>query len=81
MMRYKMAKHILTKQKNILDYLILTDEKTFKDDRNSKVQYTNRINNTAYLPKHLATSRPASSSSDINIWGFIGPFGKGELLF
>ena len=57
--------------------IIFTDEKLFKNKSESKTELVNRLPNTAYLEQHMTFDKPGSSAADLNVFGYIGPFGKG----
>lgn len=77
--RYSFCKQIL--RSNIIDKIIFTDEKKFQNSSDKKVEYVNRMIGTAYEDKHVRNCTTGSSSADINIWGYIGSFGKGRKYF
>lgn len=57
--------------------VIFTDEKHFKNRSDAKTVYVNRLPNTAYEEKHIKFDKPGSSAADLNVFAYIGPFGKG----
>lgn len=74
--RLQMAKMFL-KHRSLIDKIVFTDEKKFANNSDSKVEYVNRLPGTAYEEKHLSTSKIGSSVADLNLWGYVGSFGKG----
>ena len=63
--------------RSLASKIIFTDEKVFKNNSDSKTEYVNRKPNTAYKPSHMKSFTKGSSVADVNIWTYIGPFGKG----
>lgn len=75
--RLKFDKHIkfVTESK---PNLIFSDEKKFTLNNNDKDEFvTRKVNSNAYQDKFINYDKQVSSSADINIWSYIGPFGKG----
>lgn len=75
--RYLLAKYLL-KHKYLIDLIVFTDEKKFMNSSESQIEYVNRMPNTAYEDKHIVYESSGSSVADLNVWGFIGSFGKGD---
>lgn len=61
--------------------IIFTDEKLFKNKSESNTEYVNRLPNTAYQVQHMKFDKSGSSTADLNVFGYIGPFGKGTHSF
>lgn len=58
---------------------VFTDEKKFQASSSSKTEYVTRLSGEAYDKDKLKKVRTSiNSSADINVWGYIGPFGKGN---
>lgn len=68
---------------NMASKIIFTDEKLFKNNSSSKTEFCNRKVNDGYNLNQIQFYKSGSSSGDVNIWAYIGPFGKGKfyLLF
>lgn len=60
--------------------IIFTDEKTFKNSPAGNVEYCNRLTGQAYESNKIQFTKSGSALSDVNIWSYIGPFGKGIIL-
>lgn len=76
--RYQLAK-ILLRRPFLLDKIVFTDEKKFANS-NSKIEYVNRLSGTAYKEGHKTVNKIGSSAADLNVWGYVGSFGKGEIF-
>ena len=63
--------------RSLASKIIFTDEKMFKNQSDSKTEFVNRKCNTGYKLSHLKSVSKGSSVADVNIWAYIGPFGKG----
>lgn len=67
----------LLKRPDIISKLVFTDEKKFMNKDESNAHYVNREKSKSYEAINLRFDCVGSSSADVNIWGCIGPFGKG----
>lgn len=63
--------------------LIFTDEKKFLlSSENNKVQFVNRkIGSDPFEHQYMHYGNQLSSVADLNVWAYIGPFGKGSFAF
>lgn len=76
--RLQMAKMFL-KNQFLIDRIVFTDEKKFANS-SSKVEYVNRLPGEAYKEKHMTVNKIGTSAADLNIWGYVGSFGKGDIM-
>lgn len=75
--RLKLANKHLENSTNI----IFSDEKKFILNNNDKSQYVTRPENSnPFENKYMHYGRQLGSNADINIWMYIGPFGKGTFI-
>lgn len=74
--RLRFAKGLL-RQPHLINQIIFSDEKRFMNSSETKVEYVNRRIGTAYNSNNIRVNAKGSSLADTNIYGFIGPFGKG----
>lgn len=64
-----------------VDCFIFSDEKKFMSNSNAKTEYvTRKIGSNAYDEKFMQFDHPANNNSNLNVWAYIGSFGKGELF-
>ena len=70
---------LLLKYSYWIKKIIFSDEKVFKNNSDAKVQYVNRLAGTGYELKHMEMKKKGSSAADVNVWAYIGPFGKGMI--
>lgn len=73
--RLKLAKGLL-KNPELIDKIIFTDEKKFVNSSDKNVEYVNRLIGAAYDEKNMRKSVSGSSIADLNVWAFIGSFGR-----
>lgn len=76
-LRIKLASKYLGNQKDF----IFCDEKKFQSSSNSNTLYITRpINSNPYDEKYIdyCNTSSISAASDVNIYCWIGPFGKGN---
>lgn len=78
--RLHLAKKLL-RRPYLIDLIVFTDEKKFMSNNDSRIEYCNRLPETAYQEQHLSINKMSSSAGDLNIWGYIGSFGKGNFNF
>jgi hypothetical protein len=58
--------------------IIFTDEKKFQPSSDAKTEYVSRkIGSNAFDEKFIQFDHAHSSIAGVNVWGYIGPFGKG----
>lgn len=75
--RLKLALKYL-KDKSRSSKVIFSDEKKFKLNSDSKTEYISReIGTDPYEEKYMQYDTRLSTKADVNIWAYIGPFGKG----
>lgn len=74
--RLRLAKGLL-KKPDLINQIIFSDEKKFMCSSEKKVEYVNRTVGTAFNPNNIRVNATGSSQADTNIYGYIGPFGKG----
>lgn len=76
-MALKYSKNLNSK----IDSFIFSDEKKFMSNSNSKTEYvTRKMKSNAYEEKFMQFDHPENNNSNLNIWSYIGSFGKGELF-
>lgn len=73
---------LANKYKNNLskvDRMIFSDEKKFLANSNAKTELvTRKIGSNPYEHQFIQFSQLENNKADINIWSYIGPFGKGN---
>lgn len=77
--RYSLSKkyqEISNRHKN----LIFTDEKKFLLSSENVQLVTRKIGSNPFEHEYMHYGHQVSSNADLNVWAYIGPFGKGELF-
>lgn len=78
--RIELAKKYLD-PKNRIKNLIFSDEKKFLMNNNDKDEFvTRKKGSDPYQDSFMNYGKQVSSRADLNVWSYIGPFGKGELF-
>lgn len=64
-----------------INNFIFSDEKKFISNTNSKTEFvTRKIGSNAYDQEFINFNHRSNSNTGLNIWSYIGSFGKGELF-